>query len=437
MSSVRSVGSGPVHRRAVAALAATLLVLPLAACSYDEDERDDDATEVAPVPPAQVTLEAAVDGPVRIGVVVSSVGSGAEGTDVLPLAQGAMVAQRRLADGGVDVEVLGRDDRGTAEGAVAVVDELVDAGVSGIVLGTAGAHTSAALERAAEAGVPVVAPYLAGSGLPGTTWSTAPSSAAVDEGMTDALAAVAASRPLVLTIGTAEQPDVEGARDATFGADGVGAAVTAVADAVDERAIDSVVLAGAAADQARFVQGIQTVADVPVVLTPDALSPVFADVLADSGGVLSAPFLTAGPDAGDATTLTEGTAGDSAAAYFAALRSLTADADAVDVLGRPFDVNGGDADLASHDAVVALVRAVESAGSSDPGDVAAALPALALDAGDGLAGPALSFATQQALPDDAVVALTSTTQDPGVRSVVATGAPEAQHLYWLAVPTGA
>lgn len=434
---MRSVGSGPVHRRAVAALAATLLVLPLAACSDDEDERDDDATEVEPVPPAQVTLEAAVDGPVRIGVVVSSVGSGAEGTDVLPLAQGAMVAQRRLADGGVDVEVLGRDDRGTAEGAVAVVDELVDAGVSGIVLGTAGAHTSAALERAAEAGVPVVAPYLAGSGLPGTTWSTAPSSAAVDEGMTDALAAVAASRPFVLTIGTAEQPDVEGARDATFGADGVGAAVTAVADAVDERAIDSVVLAGAAADQARFVQGIQTVADVPVVLTPDALSPVFADVLADSGGVLSAPFLTAGPDAGDATTLTEGTAGDSAAAYFAALRSLTADADAVDVLGRPFDVNGGDADLASHDAVVALVRAVESAGSSDPGDVAAALPALALDAGDGLAGPALSFATQQALPDDAVVALTSTTQDPGVRSVVATGAPEAQHLYWLAVPTGA
>ena len=434
---MRSVGSGPVHRRAVAALAATLLVLPLAACSDDEDERDDDATEVEPVPPAQVTLEAAVDGPVRIGVVVSSVGSGAEGTDVLPLAQGAMVAQRRLADGGVDVEVLGRDDRGTAEGAVAVVDELVDAGVSGIVLGTAGAHTSAALERAAEAGVPVVAPYLVGSGLPGTTWSTAPSSAAVDEGMTDALAAVAASRPLVLTIGTAEQPEVEGARAATFGADGVGAAVTAVADAVDERAIDSVVLAGAAADQARFVQGIQTVADVPVVLTPDALSPVFADVLADSGGVLSAPFLTAGPDAGDATTLTEGTAGDSAAAYFAALRSLTADADAVDVLGRPFDVNGGDADLASHDAVVALVRAVESAGSSDPGDVAAALPALALDAGDGLAGPALSFATQQALPDDAVVALTSTTQDPGVRSVVATGAPEAQHLYWLAVPTGA
>ncbi|MDQ1104587.1 ABC transporter substrate-binding protein [Nocardioides zeae] len=426
---------GSRHRRAVAALAATLLVLPLAACSDDEGE--DDAVEVEPVPPAQVALAAEVDGPVRIGVVVSSVGSGAEGTDVLPLAQGAMVAQRRLADGGVDVEVLGRDDRGTAEGAVAVVEELVDAGVSGIVLGTSGSHTTAALERAAEAGVPVVAPYLGGSGLPATTWSTAPSTSAVDAGMGEALAAVAASRPLVLTIGDAEEPQVEGARAATFGADGVGAAVTAVADAVDERAIDSVVLAGAAADQARFVQGIQTVADVPVVLTPDALSPVFADVLADSGGVLSAPFLTVGPDAGDATTLAEGAAGESAAAYFAALRSLTADTDAVDVLGRPFDVNGADADLASHDAVVALVRAVEAAGSGAPADVAGALPALWLDPGDGLAGPALSFATQQALPDDAVVALTSTTQDPGVRSVVTTGAPETQHLYWLAVPTGA
>ncbi|NEN78895.1 ABC transporter substrate-binding protein [Nocardioides zeae] len=424
-------------RRAAAALVATLLVLPLAACSDDDETNDDDAVEVTPVPPARVALEADVDGPVRIGVVVSSVGSGAEGTDVLALAQGAMVAQRRLADGGVDVEVLGRDDRGTAEGAAAVVDELVDAGVSGIVLGTTGPHTTAALERAAESGVPVVAPYLTAAELPDGTWSTAPSATAVDDGLGAALAAVAASRPYVITIGAAEQPQVTGARAGTFGADGVGAAVTAVADAVDERAIDSVVLAGAAADQARFVQGIQTVADVPVVLTPDALSPVFADVLADSGGVLSAPFLTAGPDAGDATTLAEGPAGDSAAAYFAALRSLTADADAVDVLGRPFDVNGADADLASHDAVVALVRAVESAGSGTSTDVAAALPALTLDAGDGLAGPALSFATQQALPDAAVVALTSTTQDPGVRSVVATGAPETQHLYWLAVPTGA
>lgn len=427
----------PGARRAVAALAAALLVLPLAACSDDDEERDDDAAEVAPVPPARVALQAEVDGPVRIGVVVSSVGSGAEGTDVLGLAQGARVAERRLADGGVEVEVLGRDDRGTAEGAVAVVDELVAAGVSGIVLGTTGDHTGAALARAAEAGVPVLAPYLVGDEVPDGTWSTAPSPGAIDAGMAEALAAVSASRPYVLTIGAADSPEVEAARAGTFGADGVGAAVTAVAGAVEEDAVDSVVLAGAAADQARFVQGIQTVADVPVVLTPDALSPVFADVLADSGGVLSAPFLTAGPDAGDATTLADGPAGDSAAAYFAALRSLSADPAAVDVLGRPFDVNGADADIASHDAVVALVRAAEAAGSSTPADVAAALPALALDTGDGLAGPALSFATSHALADDAVVALTSTTQDPGVRSAVATGTAEDQHLFWLAVPAGA
>ncbi|HEY1135018.1 MAG TPA: hypothetical protein VGE77_10600 [Nocardioides sp.] len=425
-------------RRLAGALATALLALPLVACSGDEEERDDeDAVEVAPVPPAQVTLTASVNGPVRIGVVVSSVGSGAEGTDVLGLAQGAMVAQSRLAGGGVEVEILGRDDRGTADGAVAVVDELVADGVSGIVLATAGDHVGPALERAAEAGVPVLAPYLLGTDLPTGTWSTAPSAEAVDAGLATALAAVTVSQPYVLTIGSAETPDVPGARSGSFGSDAVGAAVTAVAEAVEADAIDSVVLAGAAADQARFVQGIQTVADVPVVLTPDALSPVFADVLAASGGVLSAQFLTVGPDATDATTLLEGAAGDSAAAYFAALRTLTADASAVDVLGRPFDVNGADADIASHDAVVALVRAVEAAGSSVPADVAQALPDVAVDAADGLAGPALTFATPQALADDAVVVLTSTTQDPGVRAVIATAGPDAQHLFWLAVPAGA
>ena len=108
---------------------------------------------------------------------------------------------------------------------------------------------------------------------------------------------------------------------------------------------------------------------------------------------------------------------------------MSEDPAAVDILdGQPFgDAAAGGADVASHDAVVALVRAAAQAGSTDPAAVGRALATLRLDHGDGLAGGDLDLTGYVALSTDAVVTLVSTNQDPGLR------ATSKAHplLYWF------
>ena len=72
---------------------------------------------------------------------------------------------------------------------------------------------------------------------------------------------------------------------------------------------------------------------------------------------------------------------------------------------------------ADHDAVVALVRAAGAAGSGQPDRVAGALASLSLASGDGIAGAGLTFSGQTALDPSSVVALTATSQDPGLRTL--------------------
>ena len=66
---------------------------------------------------------------------------------------------------------------------------------------------------------------------------------------------------------------------------------------------------------------------------------------------------------------------------------------------------------------------------AEPADVLDALGSLQVDAEDGLAGPALDFAESEAVPDDAVVAVQSTAQDPGLRPASPGAAPR---LHWFA-----
>ena len=67
------------------------------------------------------------------------------------------------------------------------------------------------------------------------------------------------------------------------------------------------VVAAAASTQARMVAALQGVAPaVPVVLTPEALSPAFAAGLDEASGTTAGAYLSAGTDAGDATSLAQG-----------------------------------------------------------------------------------------------------------------------------------
>ena len=67
--------------------------------------------------------------------------------------------------------------------------------------------------------------------------------------------------------------------------------------------------------------------ELPVFLSDDSVSPVFATVLDGTGGSLSLPLTTAGLDTDDVAALAPGTEGAAVSAYLAALRATAEDGD--------------------------------------------------------------------------------------------------------------
>ncbi|WNY32794.1 hypothetical protein Q9Q99_10580 [Curtobacterium flaccumfaciens] len=130
----------------------------------------------------------------KIGVVVT-LGDG-EGSEWNEAAQGALVAERRLALGGTDITLVTKNDGGTTAGAKAAVADLAESGVAGIVVASSGAHVTGALTAAAAKGVPVVLPYAPAEK---DSWTTAPAAGSVSSAMTAALGD--AGSPLLVDLG--------------------------------------------------------------------------------------------------------------------------------------------------------------------------------------------------------------------------------------------
>lgn len=414
--------------RAVPALVALALVVT--SCSSDDQSPSEKADPVGGVP-VEIT-DSTPEEPVRIGVVVTLRSEVGRGEGLLSAAAGAQVAESRLELGGGEVSLEVADDRGTADGARAAISQLLDEDVAGIVVATTGDHLGPALSVAADAETPVVAPYLRDTSvdLPGV-WVTGPDDTTVTARIQSALDADGLIRPFVVT-GDGVPVDVDASGSADLGSSAPRAVARRVAREVRRGEVDSVVVGASAARQAAFVAALQgTDADVPVHLTPEALSPEFATLLVDAGGTTVGDLATVGVDATDATSLGQGPQADAAAAFFAALRLRAGDPEATDLFGSaPFTDVAGGADIVSHDAVVALVVAAAEADSTEPRAVRDALGGLQLSRAQGLAGPPLDFSSPSALDRDAVVVLRSTSQDPGVRPASA-GDPV---LRWFAVP---
>lgn len=408
--------------RVVAAVAALILATPLlAACTTPEP-----APAVEALRP-ELAL-ATTDGPVRVGVLVPPVEG--EGSEFRPLVEGVRVAAYRFGMTGADVELLVGLDDGTADGARRAVERLVADEVVGVVVASRGAHVGDALGVAAEAETAVLLPYGNAAAPPGGTWSVAPDGTAIADAVRAALVGAGATRPYRATA-AGREPGAPATRAGAL--DDPGATAHEVVALLEAREIDSVVVDGPAAEQAALVvalQGLLGDRQLPVVLTPEALTPRFGDLLAESGAT-GARLLSVGTDTQDHVALTRSAAGQRAAVFTAALRLAAGDpscrnvyADDGCAVGLPH------ADVASHDAAVALVRAVEAARSTDPGRVRTALGGLRLGRADGLAGPDLDLTVPQALSGDDVVVLHASTSDPGVRPTVA-GAP-ASSLFWFA-----
>ncbi len=445
---------------AVAVLVVAAVVTAVLAVRVSASTPAEAVSATAPVP---ISVAHVPDG-TKIGVVVT-LGDG-EGAQWDNAAQGALVAQRRLALGGTDVQLVTKNDGGSIDGARKAVEALAADGVSGIVVATSGDHVRGAFTAAADADIPVVAPYAAGGD---DAWSTAPSTESVAAALQDALGDAAS--PLLVDLGggapsgvrfahvldATSTPDLgalattiaqrtgaaAGSTDAatTDGQDGTAQAGTTQGSATQDGAqqaapdSDAVVVSGPAGRQGALVAALQEAnVTAPVVLTPEATSPAFAAALSQAGGSLSGTFRTVGVETDDARALSSNAEGRAMSAFLGGVRVLADDADAKNLTGdRSFASVATVADARSHDAVVALVTAVGSARSTDVSKVSDALAGLDLGADDGLAGPALDFGARQALGDRAGV-LAASAQDLGLRPATADdGATPA--LVWFSDST--
>lgn len=403
--------------------------------------------------PVAATVPVALDAEglpedVTIGVVVTFGQSGEPGSEYNRAAQGAVVAAQRFAQGGAAVTLSTENDRGTDDGAHAAVQALTEQGVSGIVVASSGPQAQAAAQAAAELGLPAILPYAQPAEPAPSLWTTTPSRTSVDVALRTAVngrssvllvtdgGTTPASVPLAQTLDLQDFDDVMGlaqeaailtgdqqrAPDASAGSGSTGAA----------GAVDAVVVSAATPQRlARLVQALQSRdVSVPLILPDGATAPDFASALSDLDGTASGQLVGIAPSAGDSAALQQDAQGRGMSAFLSAVRLAAGDSDIKNLTGdAPFSADAWAADAASHDAVVALVRAAALAGSGDPSQVGEALRSVSLGPGEGLAGPPLDFSRPEALTAKAMPVFASP-QDLGLRPAD----ENAPRLVWVPAP---
>lgn len=395
---------------------AAVVGVTLAGCSRGGDDAVGE-----PAPASPVALGYSGPSGLKIGVITSSTGPG---SGVRPLAEGARLAEYRLdglaADGGA-VELVVADDQGDDDEARAAVEDLVDEGVSGIVYASAGPHVEAGLDEAAEAGVPVLLPYLDDAELltsDGDAWAT---------GVTGQEAARVVQRRIddhdhekVVVLEADEEPRA-GSRRIDGEVANVGAAQDGTYDAaiaeIDLDEADAVVLWMGAARAADVVASLQRASvRAEVLVAPTALEPAFGRRLVEIREAT-------GAIATDASLLTVGRATSDdpavAGAFTQALRialhddGLRAVDTSVDTFAEAEDVVSVDA--GAHDAVVSFAAAAAQADSLEPGAVADALARLDAEP-RGRVGPSWDPDRPEGLTGNAVTLLRSDTYTGGPRA---------------------
>jgi hypothetical protein len=385
---------------------------------------------MTPVPRVAVALavpDLAVLGEIVIGLLMPPLaGEGAEYRDAV---EGAAVAAYRFGLGQTQVVFQVALDDGTAAGAVKALEDLLARKAAGIVVASSGPHLDAMWQAAAVSDTAVIAPYDRPAGQFPGVWLTGPSQATVNTQLAAALAQAGARRPFAVTAPGVRPVQLDQTVDAAW-EDPALLAEQAVS-ALETGAADSIVVTASAQQQGQLAAAIQgRLGDrqAPLFFSPEALTPVFAQILLQTGSVHGL-FATVGPKSGDQMAL-DGAAGRHTAAFFDALRLAAGNPASLNVFGdAPFSSVAQTADLPSHDAVVALVRAAAAAGSTEAAAVKSALAKSRLDGEDGLAGPPLDFSQAAALAADSVVTLHASASDPGLRPAAADAA--ATSLHWF------
>lgn len=413
----------------LAGLSLAALAVALAGCVGSGQS----AVPSGPATPFPVAL-AAPDVPrgLTIGIIISLTSPAGQGAEWARAAEGARLAAWRFAQTGSRVTLRTVDDKGTPAGAVHAVSELIGHRVSAIIFATSGTHLQTALTAAGKAGVPALLPYgWQQKTLPDGVWLTGPSRTAVEDATQTTLGLLNAKRPVAIDVGgTASPADSEGTIAVEPGTSVVDLTTILRKRLSDDRA-DTVVVDADATGLAAVASAVQgTGLGLPVVLSPDALSPVFPAALAETGASLSGDYWSAGASVTDGTALTRTADGQAMSAFLAADRQAAVDANLEDLIGdQPFSAVAASADTASHDAIVAVVAAARKAHSLTGSRISAALRTLTLGHSDGITGGTFDFGTAHALSSSDVVPLHASAQDTGLRP--ATGAAVPSGLTWF------
>jgi len=269
---------------------------------------------------------------------------------------------------------------------------------------------------------PILLPYQEMAGALDGVWSTAPSWAAMNRAFGEALEEARATSPYVVVEAGLETPSLTAAISEVMAEETVGRVI----EAIESGTADSLVVVASAYRQARLISAVQSglgVGQIPILSTPSARTPLFARTLFADGPIAST-LVTVGPNTSDLAALARGPTGSYSGAFYAALRLAANDPTCLNIFGdAPLSITAQTADVASHDATVALLRAIERADSAAPLAVRKALEGQVVKSDDGLAGPELVFTNGSALPDNAVVPLYASTQNPGVRPPMTNAAP--------------
>jgi ABC-type branched-subunit amino acid transport system substrate-binding protein len=398
-------------RRHGFAVAVVVLAVVAAACSSGKSHKS-----AAKAPPAAasaaptVSLANNVPSGVKVGLIVSGSGPGA---DVRDMAAGAYVAAFRLNGGKATtadsaVHLVVADDNGTAEGATAAMKSMVDQGVLGVVYASTGDHIAAGVSAAAESGMPVILPYADDGALGGpgkTSFVAAPTIAQVAGKLVQHIGKAGFSKVALLRQG------------GSYGDAGKDALSVAGASFVADVPFDA---SAPAADPAKAALASSPDAIViwaeagPALAAADALSVAGNThplLLADRAAV---PAFGHGVAAALAPPVADGVV---SVGEWAGADTPTAAVDAF-YLARDRAVSDGGvtadlglADFRSHDAVLAIVGAATAAHSTQASAVLDALRSM--KSVSGAAGVPVDFGAAKAVPDDAVALVSYSTVDDG------------------------
>ena len=356
-------------------------------------------------PASAVTVQQAISLPTSgrepvIGVV-ATFGDDAEGSAWRLNAQGARVAQYRLALGNSSVKVLYANDKGTEQGAREAVEKLSSEGALGIVLASRGEHLRGVTAAAKERNVAVIEAYDrvdAGDGV----WSFALDPEQEKQVYTAAIRSLAGAssmgssqqldgvRTILLDAGEGSAPDLPYTHRVQVSADedSMKDTLKELTRLLGDKSSGSspvLVLTGSASTQAKVLRSLQRAGITsPVIAGEEALTEPFTRLLLERVQARAA-------------ALSADDAGRASSAFVSTVERMKNDSSLKDLSGeQAFSKSAVWADAPSHNALLAFAYATSHVREYTPEAVRRVLGTLRLDAKDSTVAYSLDFSSSYA-----------------------------------------